>query len=83
MFNIVEFGAKDDRQFNSRTAIQAAIDACVCLCEIEEGILSNLRRRPVGKAKQIPALTLHNCRAMILKDNSIWWNLGDPEAVAR
>ncbi len=28
MFNIVEFGAKNDRQFNSRTAIQAAIDAC-------------------------------------------------------
>ncbi len=28
MLNIVEFGAKDDRHFDSRTAIQAAIDAC-------------------------------------------------------
>src|SRR5574337_47850 len=28
MFNIVEFGAKDDRHFNSGTAIQEAIDAC-------------------------------------------------------
>jgi hypothetical protein len=28
MFNIVEFGARNDPQFNSQAAIQAAIDAC-------------------------------------------------------
>jgi polygalacturonase len=38
--------------------------AAVCGCELEDGVLRNIRRQPAGEEGQIPAVLLENCRGM-------------------
>ncbi len=40
----------------------------VCACELEDGVINNIRRQPVGKTDQIPFLALHNCRDVTLQE---------------
>lgn len=42
--------------------------SAVCGCELENGVLRNIRRQPAGKNEQVPAVALHNCRSVTLAD---------------
>ncbi len=42
--------------------------SAVCMCEVEKGVISNIRRRPAGKMGQIPAVRLYDCQGVTLED---------------